>query len=405
MCIELGLHRREVHADLPEDEKEQAVLVFWSVYVLDRRWSFGTGMPFALQDADIDQGLQRPEGRSPYLHAMIDFSTIAAQVWQSVNAISTAGNAPIDTQLLEQLDKRLRTWHKNVPEHLYFDSTKIQPGAPPPVQHSTRAGRRLPLLLYLRRNSMRISIYRPILHSATSIIAHRSEAKKVVNIAKDTIRVLTHIRQTSNLYETQQMLFNAFLTAALAVLFLAVAHTPAEFADQVREEYYLGIEIVRNLSKDSYIGKRLWRTVKLLNEVAPKLGLTSKESEHDRRSAQHGKLSEMDPNRTAAVAMAGLAGHPIDEAALYRGGGTTAQSWPSEMGKSTSPDAVANNLSSLFEAAGSYTIGGSAAAGQADQFGTYAQSIGGRSAGAHDGMDLGWGIGSEEMSNILKDLF
>jgi hypothetical protein len=28
--------------------------------VLDRRWSFGTGMPFALQDTDIDPDLPKP---------------------------------------------------------------------------------------------------------------------------------------------------------------------------------------------------------------------------------------------------------------------------------------------------------------------------------------------------------
>jgi hypothetical protein len=36
------------------------VRVFWSVYALDRRWSFGTGMPFAFQDADIDPLLPEP---------------------------------------------------------------------------------------------------------------------------------------------------------------------------------------------------------------------------------------------------------------------------------------------------------------------------------------------------------
>lgn len=29
--------------------------MYWSAYTLDRRWSFGTGMPFAVQDSDIRQ--------------------------------------------------------------------------------------------------------------------------------------------------------------------------------------------------------------------------------------------------------------------------------------------------------------------------------------------------------------
>src|ERR1700730_5103677 len=62
MCIELGLHRRDARFEaLPDDEERaSAVNLFWSIYVLDRRWSFGTGMPFAIQDSDIDPTLPEP---------------------------------------------------------------------------------------------------------------------------------------------------------------------------------------------------------------------------------------------------------------------------------------------------------------------------------------------------------
>jgi hypothetical protein len=61
-CLELGLHRRETYDALFPDAEERATAIrtFWSVYVLDRRWSFGTGMPFAIQDADIDPNLPKP---------------------------------------------------------------------------------------------------------------------------------------------------------------------------------------------------------------------------------------------------------------------------------------------------------------------------------------------------------
>lgn len=67
LCIELGLHRRETYATLfvSDEERSTAVKLFWSVYVLDRRWSFGTGMPFALQDADIDPLLPKPVRLTP----------------------------------------------------------------------------------------------------------------------------------------------------------------------------------------------------------------------------------------------------------------------------------------------------------------------------------------------------
>ena len=62
MCIELGIHRKESLFRFVKDEQERSSVIklFWSIYVLDRRWSFGTGMPFALQDADIDPNLPEP---------------------------------------------------------------------------------------------------------------------------------------------------------------------------------------------------------------------------------------------------------------------------------------------------------------------------------------------------------
>jgi hypothetical protein len=55
LCVELGLHQRDtlMKAFPVDEDRKWALRVFWSVYVLDRRWSFGTGRPFSLQDADI----------------------------------------------------------------------------------------------------------------------------------------------------------------------------------------------------------------------------------------------------------------------------------------------------------------------------------------------------------------
>ena len=61
-CFELGLHRGDILTKISGNEEEYlwAVRLFWVIYVLDRRWSFGTGMPFAMQDTDIDPNLPEP---------------------------------------------------------------------------------------------------------------------------------------------------------------------------------------------------------------------------------------------------------------------------------------------------------------------------------------------------------
>jgi hypothetical protein len=62
MCLEMGLHRRDVVAKASASEEEVLSInrLFWSVYSLDRRWSFGTGLPFVMQDKDIDPCLPDP---------------------------------------------------------------------------------------------------------------------------------------------------------------------------------------------------------------------------------------------------------------------------------------------------------------------------------------------------------
>lgn len=62
MCLEMGLHRRDalVKSFPSEDQWNEITRIFWTVYSLDRRWSLGTGLPFVIQDDDIDPNLPEP---------------------------------------------------------------------------------------------------------------------------------------------------------------------------------------------------------------------------------------------------------------------------------------------------------------------------------------------------------
>jgi hypothetical protein len=392
LCIELGLHRRETY-DAMENESERSgtVLLFWSIYVLDRRWSFGTGMPFALQDSDLDPQLPKPEDKSPYLGAMIQYSGIASKVWKSVAAPAVQrGAATINVDEMNYLDYQVIQWHRNIPLHLRFEHpSSSAPVSTTPGPSPSRAAVRLRILLYLRANQMRILIHRPLLHSATSILQFREQAQTAVDVAKDTIRVLTHVNTTSNIYSTQQITFNAFLTSALAVLFLAVSHTPAAFASDVREEFYMALDLVRGFSKGSWVSKRLWKTIRVLKDVGPQLGLMAKES-----SAVQQKSSapeDPDPNRSAAVAMAGLAGVNVDEMALYHDA-SHSQHWSMQAGASSSPENMVHDLTSLFEAAGGFD----------------GMSVNGHGRCGPSGvpMENGFaGIPDEGLNHILKELF
>lgn len=267
MCLEKGLHRRETlqQPAILAEGKERILRLFWSIYVLDMRWSFGTGMPFALEDTDIDPWLPEPEEKTPYLRVMIRYSRIAAKVWKFISAFNNTNEIKKDE--MNYLDWQVLRWAAAIPDSLRLDQPFDQ------AQQDPRSIRRLRSLLYLRANQLRMLIYRPVLHSAAHIMRYPAESQIVVDLAKDTIQFITKLNETSDIYRLQQVTFNWFLVSALAVIFLAVSQTPAQFSAHSKVEFYMALELVKGFSPRSYVSRRLWRSIKGLRKLGPQLGL------------------------------------------------------------------------------------------------------------------------------------
>ncbi|KAL1962252.1 hypothetical protein VTN77DRAFT_9842 [Rasamsonia byssochlamydoides] len=270
MCLEMGLHRRETFTRpaIISFGRERVLKLFWSVYTLDMRWSIGTGMPFHLDYSDIDPSLPQPAG-VPYLTAMIGYSRIAEKVWKFIASSSSSNEVKKDE--MAYLDWQVLQWAKSIPDSLKL----VEPYSrqDPTKDNPNRGIRRLQSLLYLRANMMRMLIYRPVLHTAAQMARNPAESATVVEIAKDTIQFITHLDKTSDIYQLQQVAFNWFLVSALAVLFLAVAHAPAQFNSQCKDEFYMALELVKGFSMKSYISQRLWKSIRSLRRLAPQMGL------------------------------------------------------------------------------------------------------------------------------------
>jgi hypothetical protein len=333
-CYELGLHRSDIVSKLFTNDEDftWAVRLFWATYVLDRRWSFGTGLPFAMQDADIDPNLPEADEEVPYLKAMVQYGRISSKVWTSIAGFDNTG-LDVKRDQIGYLDYQIQQWQNSIPAHLKYTSTDNALGA----EEIDRGQRRLRLMIYLRANQLRIQLYRPVLYTLSSIMENRGYTQTVIEIAKDTIRTLMDLNQTSDIHRSQQVCFHYYLVAALAVLFLAVSHAPNEFSRQVREEFYMALDLIKGFSCNSYISKRLWKTVKGLKKVAPRLGLPGGQTLNRAN----------DPHSSAAVAMAGLAGHAVDESTFLSGAASPDSSPISGM-------QLSHELTQLFETAGGY---------------------------------------------------
>jgi hypothetical protein len=198
---------------------------------------------------------------------MVAYGKICSKVWSAVAGFSTKF---IDREKEAYLDFQIQQWLQSLPPDLQL----IHPRQGTAADTQSSSLQRLRVLLYLRANQIRILIHRHNVLSALSIAADLDSARLVTDIAKDTICVLVHLRQSSTIYEAQQNAFNYFLVSALSAIFLAVCHAPAEFSQSCRTEFQNALSPLKGFSSHSHSSMRLWKSLRSLRHIAPKLGLS-----------------------------------------------------------------------------------------------------------------------------------
>jgi hypothetical protein len=75
MMFEIGIENNYSFDSMfvKQEDKYRGTIIIWSIFVLDRRWSFFTGLPAALKDNDIDHFRPVSHASSPKtrLHLLI----------------------------------------------------------------------------------------------------------------------------------------------------------------------------------------------------------------------------------------------------------------------------------------------------------------------------------------------
>ena len=163
----------------------------------------------------------------------------------------------------------------------------------------------------------------------------RGYAGTVVNVAKDTIRTLSQVYRNQVLCSNTQAASAPYIMGALAVILLAVFHAPILFMQNVREEFYLALELLKGYDPRSYTSQRLWTMIKGLKDIASKLDLSA------------GHTVDGDDPTSTAITMAGLAGLQVNDNTLSSSGQPVGSMTGDQMGY---------ELGSLFEAAGGYPM-------------------------------------------------
>ncbi|KAK6221796.1 fungal specific transcription factor [Colletotrichum tabaci] len=203
-----------------------------------------------------------------YLRCLIDYGRLCSKAWDALPPFG-APTQSIPKDTVAFLDFTAQSWLNSIPPDLQLRHP--QHGGISTTQ--SRAVRRLRALLYLRGNHIRTMIHRHHVISSASIEADIEKARLVVDIAIDSISVLVHLSETSNIYERQQSAFNYFLLSALAVIFLAVCHGSRIFAEPCRESFLVAVELVKGFSRQGTSSRRLWKSIRGLLPLAQRIGL------------------------------------------------------------------------------------------------------------------------------------
>ncbi|ODA79178.1 hypothetical protein RJ55_04770 [Drechmeria coniospora] len=276
--LEMGLHRKKSLLDNFKDaqSRRDAMRVFWCVYVLDRRWSFGTSLSFALADRDIDPALPELDADHAYLNCMVGYARLCSQLWDAIPPLG----APVQSiphETVRALDVSTQAWIEGIPAHLQMR----HPHALVAARSQPRVLHRLRALLFLRGNFTRISIYQHYLLSAATMQANLASARLVVDVARDSVEVLVHLHATTDIYSRQQNAFNHFLLSAFAVIALAVCHAPDVFAEHCRGSFLDAVDLVRGFSRHSVASRRLWNSIRGFLPRLNRLGLPGSERPAD----------------------------------------------------------------------------------------------------------------------------
>ncbi|KAM3503595.1 hypothetical protein MY11210_008657 [Beauveria gryllotalpidicola] len=320
-ALEMGLHRKRSLYDNFADpaSRQRALRVFCCCYILDRRWSFGTSLSFALVDSDIDPTLLELELDSPYLKCMVGYAQLCSKLWAAIPPFG-APSQSIPRELAYALDASALEWLDSIPPHLQMRHYPRGSGSaggnagPYPTslrtqqhqQQQPRVLHRLRALLYLRGNLTRISIYQHHLISAATVAADPDRARVAVDLARDTVQVLVHLNATSDIYSRQQNAFNYFLASAFAVISLALCHAPHIFAAPCTQSFMDAAGLVKGFSRHSMASKRLWKSIRGLSPRLKSLGVGSGNSgAKEQQQHQQQQQQQQHQQQTVAGVVAG----------------------------------------------------------------------------------------------------
>ncbi|KAH7177178.1 hypothetical protein DER46DRAFT_654434 [Fusarium sp. MPI-SDFR-AT-0072] len=264
---------RLVHEQSCQEQEASAENIpgtfFWSLYTLDRRWSFGTGLPFAVQDSEINRQLLPMNDNShslAYLKEMVSFCGIASDVRSfCLGTLSSQLHDSGSTQ--DYLQFRVVQWQQNLPNRLQFNGIDDKFD----VAVEKRGEYKLRLMLYLRANQMRTIILRKAASRFGSHNIDTSNFQVMIQVARDSIQVLARLARETDIYHAQHKTFNHFLETALSSLLLVTCYASPYQSKSCLQDVVTATQLIHRLASESLITRRLRDKLQIIRKATDEL--------------------------------------------------------------------------------------------------------------------------------------
>ena len=240
---------------------------------------------------------------------MVKHGGWTAKIWHPSRAFTEPGeNLRMD--FIALCDFQITDWMTNMHSGLIFDINMDDEQ----IQEADRGELHRQIQLRLNISQLRLFLYRPVVQSSLKTGEQHKLAQEATSIAQEMVRIILRISQHSVVVHTHPVSFYHFIASAIATFLLAVCQRPVEFGNQVRREFEVCLEFVKGLGIKSAVANRVWKGVRSMSEGIPS---TSAAGSSLGSTARQALSAANDPHSSAAVAMAGLAGHTVDERAVF----------------------------------------------------------------------------------------
>ncbi|KAJ9426025.1 hypothetical protein QL093DRAFT_2630073 [Fusarium oxysporum] len=248
----IGTIVRLVHEQSSQEEEATADKIsdtfFWSLYTLDRRWSFGTGLPFAVQDSEINRPSLPMNDSSyslAYLKEMVSFCGIASDV-RSFFFGTLAPRLQDSGSTQDYLQFRVIQWQQNLPRRLQFRGIDD-------------------------KFNMRTIILRKAASRFGSHNIDTSNFQVMIQVARDSIQVLARLAKETDIYHAQHKTFNHFLETALSSLLLAACYASPDQSKSCLPDVITATQLIHRLARESLITRRLRDKLQTIRKATDEL--------------------------------------------------------------------------------------------------------------------------------------